>query len=51
MRATVVERPGGPEELQLRDLRVFSLDELADAHGHMEANRAIGKVVAVVHQP
>lgn len=29
--------------------RVFPLDELAAAHAHMEANRAIGKVVGVVH--
>jgi NADPH:quinone reductase-like Zn-dependent oxidoreductase len=28
--------------------RVFSLDEVAAAHHHMEANRAVGKVVAVV---
>ncbi|MEU7560288.1 zinc-binding dehydrogenase [Streptomyces eurythermus] len=31
--------------------RVFSLDEVAAAHHHMEANRAIGKVVAVVQHP
>ncbi|MEV5942810.1 zinc-binding dehydrogenase [Streptomyces sp. NPDC051994] len=29
--------------------RIFPLEELAAAHHHMEANRAIGKVVAVVH--
>ncbi|MFF5518611.1 zinc-binding dehydrogenase [Streptomyces coeruleorubidus] len=28
--------------------RVFPLDEVAAAHHHMEANRAVGKVVAVV---
>ncbi|MFI8192209.1 zinc-binding dehydrogenase [Streptomyces sp. NPDC085946] len=28
--------------------RVFPFDEVADAHRHMEANRAVGKVVAVV---
>ncbi|MFC7221468.1 zinc-binding dehydrogenase [Streptomyces polyrhachis] len=31
--------------------RVFSLDEVADAHRHMEADRATGKVAAVVHHP
>ncbi|MFF9059797.1 zinc-binding dehydrogenase [Streptomyces sp. NPDC014882] len=30
--------------------RVFTLDELADAHRHMEDNRAVGKVVALVHR-
>ncbi|WLQ37217.1 zinc-binding dehydrogenase [Streptomyces castrisilvae] len=29
--------------------RVFALEELVAAHRHMEANRATGKVVAVVH--
>lgn len=31
--------------------RVFPMEELAAAHKHMESNRAIGKVVAVVHHP
>ncbi|MFG2463448.1 zinc-binding dehydrogenase [Streptomyces sp. NPDC048523] len=31
--------------------RVFSLDEIPAAHHHMEANRALGKVVAVVQHP
>ncbi|MFD7919378.1 zinc-binding dehydrogenase [Streptomyces sp. NPDC059740] len=31
--------------------RVFPLEELAAAHRHMEANRAVGKVVGVVPQP
>ncbi|MFJ9717809.1 hypothetical protein ACIRPQ_17980 [Streptomyces sp. NPDC101213] len=26
------------------------MDELADAHRHMEENRAVGKVVALVHR-
>uniref|UniRef100_UPI002F916A3E zinc-binding dehydrogenase n=1 Tax=Streptomyces sp. NBC_00998 TaxID=2903712 RepID=UPI002F916A3E len=31
--------------------RIFRLEDMAAAHRHMEANRAIGKVVAVVHHP
>jgi NADPH2:quinone reductase len=45
-RAELITRSGGSGDAVNLD-RVFAMDEIADAHRYMEANRAAGKVVVL----